>query len=179
VNLVGIDPGETTGLCMFSKEKFNMPDTYVRRVLATESEYYWYGEVSTDSPLEYYMFGNWLSYANQSFCMQEDVTFILERFEWRKDPVAQERSKISYVPAEVCGIAKERSIRDRFTLVEQSASQATGHGKGNEGAFWDDHKLKKLGLYVPGKRHAMDALRHVLYYRTFTLQDQTLLRRLR
>lgn len=30
--------------------------------------------------------------------------------------------------------------------------------------FWTDEKLKMVGLYEPGMKHARDALRHLLYY---------------
>jgi hypothetical protein len=39
-------------------------------------------------------------------------------------------------------------------------TQTPSEGKG----FWNDQKLKKVGLYMPGKRHANDATRHVLHY---------------
>lgn len=32
-------------------------------------------------------------------------------------------------------------------------------------AFWDDDKIKKLGLWQPGKEHAVDALRVLLKYK--------------
>lgn len=35
--------------------------------------------------------------------------------------------------------------------------------KGQRGkTFWDDHKIKALGLWIPGKGHAMDATRLLL-----------------
>jgi hypothetical protein len=45
--------------------------------------------------------------------------------------------------------------------------------------FWDDDKLKKIGLYEPGKPHRNDAVRHLLYYITFTLEDQSYVMKLR
>lgn len=44
--------------------------------------------------------------------------------------------------------------------------------------FWTNDKLKKLGLYLRGQPHAMDALRHWLYYVTFTIGDKTYLDKL-
>lgn len=35
-------------------------------------------------------------------------------------------------------------------------------------AFWDDDKIKKLGMWRPGKKHAMDALRVFLTYKQKT-----------
>lgn len=174
MNLIGIDPGETTGVCFYSD--LEIPRHDLALMVDSRWQYYMYAQLATNSPVGYYEFRNWLSYtASKQFGEAADVTVILERFEWRLDPEAKERTKISYVPAEVCGVVKEASHRFRYNLVEQSASQATGHKKGNEGAFWDDAKLKKLGLYVESKRHAMDALRHVLYFKTFVLKDTGLL----
>jgi hypothetical protein len=36
-------------------------------------------------------------------------------------------------------------------------------------AFWTDEKLKATGTYKPGMRHARDAVRHLLYYGSFNL----------
>lgn len=40
--------------------------------------------------------------------------------------------------------------------------QAPGYGKSG---FWDDRKLKVIGVHKPGKPHANDAMRHLLTYR--------------
>jgi hypothetical protein len=37
--------------------------------------------------------------------------------------------------------------------------------------FWDDEKLKTVGLYITGAPHANDATRHLLYYLTFRSGD--------
>lgn len=36
---------------------------------------------------------------------------------------------------------------------------------GNSKPFWDDEKIKKIGLWKPGKGHAMDALRVYLRFK--------------
>lgn len=53
--------------------------------------------------------------------------------------------------------------------------------KGNDSKkiFWTDDKVKHLGLWVPGQRHAMDALKHLLHYMTFTLKDERWIRALK
>jgi hypothetical protein len=38
--------------------------------------------------------------------------------------------------------------------------QTAGAGKG----FVSDEKLKIMDMWVPGKKHAMDARRHLIYY---------------
>lgn len=69
---------------------------------------------------------------------------------------------------EYIGVIKlhEQSTLD-VTLVPQSPAV----GKGSGGCFWDDQKLKRLGLWVSSE-HERDATRHLLYYVTFTLQDR-------
>jgi hypothetical protein len=52
-------------------------------------------------------------------------------------------------------------------LVFQSSSIAK--------QFWKDSQLKAFHAYVPGMQHARDAIRHYLYWRTFTLNDKSLL----
>lgn len=44
--------------------------------------------------------------------------------------------------------------------------------------FWNDKKLRQLNLYKSSP-HMRDALRHMLYYVTFTLKDDEWVRRLR
>lgn len=44
-------------------------------------------------------------------------------------------------------------------------------------AFWDDTKLRSYHTYAPGMKHARDACRHYLYWRTFTCRDKSLISR--
>lgn len=46
-------------------------------------------------------------------------------------------------------------------------------------SFWSDDKLKIIGLYRPGKPHANDAVRHLLYFITFTMKDYRYLHQLK
>jgi hypothetical protein len=98
------------------------------------------------------------------------VTVIYETFDFRHDESF--RDKIDYTPAEVIGALRCWALdRYNITLVKQNA--ATGKG------FWTDEKVRKLGLWVPGRRHAMDAMRHLLRYQVFVLKDVSKLHRLR
>lgn len=99
------------------------------------------------------------------------ITIILEPFEFRKDD--QNRDKIDYIAGEVVGVVKLWAFERSYVhLVMQGASY------GVEG-FWSDEKVKQIGLWRPGMRHAMDATKHILMYRTFKLDDQSLLMLLR
>jgi|SRR5579862_6307832 len=71
------------------------------------------------------------------------------------------------ISAEYIGVVKAYGQEYGRPVVWQSA--ATGK------AFWTDDKLRKHNLFARGMKHARDACRHYLYYRTFTLKDQSLL----
>jgi len=101
--------------------------------------------------------------------VREKFEIICERFNFRKDE--RDRTKIIYTPAEIVGVVKLFSSRFQVPLHMQMAAE----GK----AFWTDAKLKKIGLYLPSKRHAMDAMRHLLQYVTFKMNDKYYLYALR
>jgi|SRR5579875_680483 len=71
------------------------------------------------------------------------------------------------VSAEYIGVVKAAVGMCGSKLVLQNAST----GK----AFWTDEKLRQVGLYIPKWRHARDACRHYLYWRTFKVGDQSLI----
>lgn len=108
---------------------------------------------------------------------------ICESFEYRppkKDDPAYKHVNIKLDSVEYIGLVKLWSKLVKTPVVFQSA--ATGKG------FWWDQKsckktpkydrLKDVGLYLPGKQHARDAMRHWLHYCTFTLMDDRYTRRL-
>jgi hypothetical protein len=91
---------------------------------------------------------------------------VCEKFEFRKDD--QARDKIDYTAAELVGTVKTYAGVEGFDLIMQGSALI------GRTAFWsdDNKKVKQLGLYKPEcAPHGMDALRHVLYYVTFTLND--------
>jgi hypothetical protein len=93
------------------------------------------------------------------------IHIIYEPFEFRRND--RERDKIEYTSAEVVGALKYWACDlDYVKLVPSTASSGM--------TFWDDDKIKKLGLWVPGHRHAMDATSHLLKYRSFTLGEKNL-----
>lgn len=68
------------------------------------------------------------------------------------------RDGTNYTAIEFIGLIKWYAERRDVPLVAQTNS----HGK----AYFDNAKLKKLNLFIPGKDHedAMDALRHLLQF---------------
>jgi hypothetical protein len=83
----------------------------------------------------------------------------------------QRRDKVNLEPVEVIGVIKLYAILTKTPIIGQAPQQAK--------SFWTDNKIKKLGLWEEGQPHAMDALRHLLYYQAFTMNDQALLGRLK
>jgi hypothetical protein len=68
---------------------------------------------------------------------------------------------------EYIGVVKLFSQQTHTPTSWQSASL----GKG----FWKDNKLQAHGLYAAGLKHARDATRHYLYWRSFKIKDYSLL----
>jgi len=76
----------------------------------------------------------------------------------------QNNTKVDYYPLQVIGVVNLFCERHYISVQSQNPSLK---------AFWlynKGAKLKKLGLYEPGKRHAMDALSHGLYYVSFVMK---------
>lgn len=67
------------------------------------------------------------------------------------------RDAVDYTPVEYIGLVKWFVERRGIELIMQTP----GYGKG----YFTNEKLKKLGLYLAGKGHAMDAYRHLLQFR--------------
>jgi hypothetical protein len=96
----------------------------------------------------------------------DQVVVICERFEFRLDE--RSRTKIDYTAAEVIGALRIWAHERPYVRLVMTGA---GLGKG----FWSDDKIKTLGLWVPGQRHATDALRHLLRYRLFAMNHTELL----
>ncbi len=83
----------------------------------------------------------------------------------------QRRDKVDLRPVEAIGLIKLYAELKQIPIYGQAPQQAK--------RFWTDSKVKKLDFWVAGEPHAMDALRHLLYYEAFNLHDKALLERLR
>lgn len=99
----------------------------------------------------------------------EPTTIICEDFTFRPNP---NRRKVVLDSKEYIGVVKLYGSAYDVPVKMQMASQAKG--------FWgEDNRIRKLGLWQPGQRHAMDALRHMLYYLSFDLNDNRFLLQLK
>lgn len=151
MRVLAVDPGPTTGFAFFKNDIFQTWQTRYPPSRAHSDLY------------------------NDIHIMLGDIDIIIvEKFEFRKD---KERDNINYVAAELVGVVKLYAQRsERIRLVEQSSSLI------GKTAFWsdDNQRVKRLRLYDPkASPHGMDALRHLLYFLTFTCKDERWLEKLR
>lgn len=155
--VVALDPGGTTGVACWDKER----DKWERFQVNTSTAY---------GVKELLVSITAVAQKFEPFLAKPVIDVVYERFEFRHEE--RFRDKIDYTAAEIIGALKQWALdRPYIELFHQSASTAK--------AFWQDDKLKKLALWVPGMRHAMDATRHAMYHRVFTLNDKDILERLR
>lgn len=106
--------------------------------------------------------GNYDGFLEKLNVVYPDV-IVYESFDHRQ------KDKVEMISAEHIGLIKWFAERRNVPIFEQTPS----YGK----AFFDNDKLKKLGLYIPGKPHAMDARRHLLQFKVkHNLFDMELLR---
>lgn len=74
--------------------------------------------------------------------------------------IARDKTKLDLTAVEVIGVIKQYA-NSQQREVELQAQQPS-HAK----FFWNNKKLKQLGMYKAGMPHANDALRHLLTYLT-------------
>lgn len=89
---------------------------------------------------------------------------VVENFTWTNTPAAL--VSVEYIG--ICKLYKEYHSDVKLVIQGREYKQ-----------FWDDGKIKNLGLWTPGSPHAMDALRHLLYYITVGMSNYTFLNYLR
>lgn len=101
---------------------------------------------------------------------------ICERFQYRS---GEDRTKVELISKEYEGVVRLFCKRNPdVELVLQNAAQAVG-----KTAFWGDsvkgnQKIRTCGLWKPTMVHGMDAVRHYLYWITFTCKDNRYLLKL-
>lgn len=78
---------------------------------------------------------------------------VCERFDFR-----QNKKGVDYTPIEYIGVVHLYCQSTGTPLHFQ------GQDVKSKKSFWDEKKLRFLGLYNPGLGHAMDALKHRLHF---------------
>lgn len=79
---------------------------------------------------------------------------VCERFDFR-----QNKRGVDYTPVEYIGVI-HLYCQATGTPLHFQGQDVTSTKK----CFWDEKKLRFLGLYEPGLGHAMDALKHRLHF---------------
>lgn len=139
--ILALDPGETTGWATWSELEEPWESPFNCGQIGPQEHH-----LQLDSFLGHMQVTNF--------------TVVCERFEYRN----QSRAGLNLMSREYIGVVKrfaqERMI-DVITqkVVFQNATQAVGPK-----SFVQDSHVKRLGLWTPNQRHAMDATRHLLYY---------------
>lgn len=165
--IIAIDPGGTTGIAIWNGRHFE------------------FDEFGGSVP--HWTLWDMLSSRYTTMPGNQALQIVCEDFDWRLEEAdraeredgtsaeTKKRTKIDYTAAELVGVVKLFAQSHDASLTLQKAALAKG------GFFGTEHndKIKRLSLWRPGMRHAMDALRHLLYYRVFTLQETYILDRLK
>jgi hypothetical protein len=86
----------------------------------------------------------------------KELVLIVEQFTLRRLP------KIDLSAVEAIGVIKEWCRQNNYTQVRWQTPAQAKH-------FWTDSRLKKFKVYRPGKPHAMDAMRHLMYFMHFKM----------
>lgn len=91
----------------------------------------------------------------QQLILLDPTMIIAEEFEFRN----RARKGLDLYPRELLGVLELYCQQYKKPLFRQKAME----GK----AYYTDEKLKRDSLYIKGKPHAMDAVRHLLQWYTF------------
>ncbi len=83
----------------------------------------------------------------------------------------QRRDKVDLTPKMVEGVIRLWAELEGAALFMQTPAMAK--------KFFSDNKLKALGLWRTNQRHAMDAMRHLMYYLVVTKGERQWLEPLR
>jgi hypothetical protein len=155
--IVGIDPGGTTGIAVIDTESYEV-------------------ELSEMGPGKHHR--KLYNFLRQG--AQPDV-IACEQFDYRiKKSKGTEMPGINLISKEYIGVVElYAQTCSLATLVMQSSSQGGGGYK--HSGFWKNDKLKAIGLYKApeGRQHMADALRHALYWLSFTHSDDHFIRMLK
>lgn len=144
IRVIGIDPGETTGVCCFDDHKLvdarQLPTGLMPMAARTVREYI----------KEYSSLSN----------TQRTVHIVMESYRvysWKADEHAWAGLHTPRLIGAIELVCSDLGL----SLKTQSAQQ----GKG----FCTDDKLMAWGIYQEGARHARDAIRHACYYLLFEI----------
>ena len=151
VKILSLDPGGTTGWAVWNGE-----------YLVPGPKGFNSGQIGPhEHHLDLYNF----------LCFEQthDFVVVCESFEYRNE----QRVNVELISREYIGVAK------LFTAERQRGKKLILQTAGKVKPFWSDDKLRKLGLWSVGRKHANDAMRHLLHYMVFELERTDILRMLK
>ena len=132
--ILAFDPGGTTGVCDITFDSSGGRSCQLHQL----------------GPEEHHL---QLSQLIKGFVYNVDRLFIVcERFEYR----AHSKAGLRLDSREYIGVIKQAAQELSLPVVMQSAAQAKG--------FVSNEHIKRAGLYRTSYRHAMDAVRHAIYF---------------
>lgn len=147
--VLALDPGGTTGWATYTARVVVDPFT---NAVEYKDEGWNCGQLAGEHHSELWK----LLLDNQS----HDYQLVCERFEYRNTA----RSGLVLDSREYIGVTKLFAQQRRLPLTLQNASEAKG--------FVRDSHLKRLALWSSGNPHAMDAMRHLLFWLTNRYEDK-------
>lgn len=139
--LLCLDPGETTGMCVLQCRGSSAPVLLEAGQLETKTAQKAFKSLP------------------EVFKRISPTHVVVENYRvygWK----TEEHSNSEVVTARVIGMIELLCEERGILPTMQMAAQAKG--------FVDDDKLKAWNLWVKGKKHARDAIRHGVYYLLFT-----------
>jgi hypothetical protein len=145
VRVIGLDPGETTGACVFDG-----PNLVDARQLATG--------LMPQAAFEVWRYVHtWIYDGILRSCQEVVVIEDYRVYSWK----TKDHAWAGLHTPRLIG-AMEYICRYQMAetpLIKQSAQNAKG--------FCTDQKLKEWGLWIEGQRHSRDAIRHACFYLLF------------
>jgi hypothetical protein len=146
--VLGLDPGGTTGWATYTAQVIACTKGCKRECRHHEffEEKWKVGHLGPDEHHgELYALMEHLDVTN--------FTVVCESFEFRQN---RQRDNINLMSKEYIGVTKLFGVERKTLVVFQTAGMAK--------PFVTDDKLKAMGKYTKGYKHANDAMRHLIYY---------------
>lgn len=164
--IVALDPGGTTGIRTWSN--------YTKEGVVDNDDHWGFDQIGPEEHhdrlwdyLKDTMHFVWGIHGGE-------MTIVCESFEFRQWD--GNRAGINLISREYIGVAKLFGQRYGVPVVLQSAGNAKGFIPDKPvNGMEANAKLKVMGLYLPGKKHANDAARHLIYYMVNTLKRHDLI----
>jgi len=107
------------------------------------------GIIIAPTPLQFYYMQVDTFYAMNIIEREAPCRIVMEKF------VLQRRPHVDIFPVELIGCIHRYVISNPTELTEQMPANIVGI---------QPELIKRMGLWIPSQPHAMDALRHLIYY---------------